>query len=129
MRGRRCRMGFLRAPRVSTMTGIIRRCVSIVLLALTVTASFAGGVTSRAGVSAENIAHVKPGTAKTEVTALLGAPWRTVQYNDVDRLEDEIWEYRGRDAGGAFRLHIEFDARGFVTLIKKIPDAKSESPK
>ncbi|HEY2683634.1 MAG TPA: outer membrane protein assembly factor BamE [Steroidobacteraceae bacterium] len=73
-------------------------------------------------ITAQNISQLKTGASKARVTALLGAPWRTVQYNDLDRTENEIWEYRGRDEKGEFRLHIEFDAQGLVTLVKKISD-------
>jgi len=63
-----------------------------------------------------------PGISKAQVKSLLGTPWRTVQYNDEENLEDEIWEYRGRDAKGTFRLHIEFDDRDVARLVAKIPD-------
>jgi hypothetical protein len=67
--------------------------------------------------------RLKPGVStKAEVRALLGAPWRTVQYNDMDALEDEIWEYRGRDSSGAYRIHIEFGPDGIVRIVGKIPD-------
>jgi len=50
------------------------------------------------------------------------APWRTVQYNDLDEVENEIWEYRGRDSSGTFRVHIEFDHHDVVRIVGKIPD-------
>jgi hypothetical protein len=53
---------------------------------------------------------------------LLGAPWRTVQYNDEEQVENEIWEYRGEDSNGKFRIHIEFDRHDIVRIVGKIPD-------
>src|SRR5665213_2286272 len=58
------------------------------------------------------LAKVVPGISKAQVTALLGAPWRTVQYNDLDEVENEFWEYRGKDSQGTYRVHIEFDKQG-----------------
>jgi hypothetical protein len=67
--------------------------------------------------------EIVPGkSTKAQVVALLGHPWRTVQYNDLDEIEDEIWEYRGSDAQGSFRVHIEFDRRDVVHIVGKIPD-------
>jgi hypothetical protein len=40
----------------------------------------------------------------------------------MDDQADETWEYRGSDANGGFRLHIEFNDRGVVHLFAKIPD-------
>ena len=69
------------------------------------------------------LAKVVPGISKGQVKSLLGDPWRTVQYNDLDEVENEIWEYRGKDAHGTYRVHIEFDQRGSVVVVGKIPDA------
>ena len=69
------------------------------------------------------LAKVVPGISKAQVKSLLGDPWRTVQYNDLDEVENEIWEYRGRDAKGTYRVHIEFDQKGTVVVVGKIPDA------
>ena len=33
-----------------------------------------------------------------------------------------IWECRGRDSSGTYRVHIEFDTNDVTTLIAKIPD-------
>lgn len=68
------------------------------------------------------LAKVVPGISKAQVTALLGAPWRTVQYNDLDEVENEFWEYRGKDSQGTYRVHIEFDKQGVVLIVGKIPD-------
>jgi len=62
------------------------------------------------------------------VRALLGVPWRTVQYNDVDEIENEIWENRGRDPNGSYRLHIEFDKHDLVLLVGRIPDKLPSAP-
>ena len=57
----------------------------------------------------------------------LRPPWRVVQFNDCGESmpgqADETWEYRGRDAGGGYRLHVEFDDNGAAQLVAKIPDA------
>jgi hypothetical protein len=72
---------------------------------------------------AQKVAKLIPGkTTKAQVASALGQPWRTVQYNDMDQLEDEIWEYRGRDASGPYRVHIEFDHHDTVKIVGKIPD-------
>jgi hypothetical protein len=80
-----------------------------------------------AGLSAQLIdpkvlAKVLPGISKAQVKSLLGAPWRTVQYNDLDEIENEFWEYRGKDSQGTYRVHIEFDQHGTVVIVGKIPD-------
>jgi hypothetical protein len=81
-------------------------------------------------VSPQAIAKIVPGhSTKADVKALFGAPWRIVQFNDcgeaMDDQADEIWEYRGSDANGPFRLHIEFSESAAVHLIAKIPDNSS----
>jgi outer membrane protein assembly factor BamE (lipoprotein component of BamABCDE complex) len=75
------------------------------------------------------LSKVVPGkTTKAQVEALLGSgPWRMNRYTDEtlpypgDPSVD-IWEYRGRDSNGTYRVHIEFDANNVTTLIAKIPD-------
>jgi hypothetical protein len=72
--------------------------------------------------SAEALAAVVPGrTTEKQVEALLGEPWRT-DAGDEDEAIPESWEYRGKDANGIYRVHIEFDARGTTTVIVKVPD-------
>jgi SmpA / OmlA family len=74
-------------------------------------------------ISAQKLAQLTPGVStKAQVQSLLGAPWRTVQYNDLDELENEIWEYRGTDAKGSYRIHIEFDHHDVAQIVGKIPD-------
>jgi hypothetical protein len=73
-------------------------------------------------VRARQAAKVIPGMSKAKVRSLLGAPWRTVQYNDEEQVENEIWEYRGEDSNGKFRIHIEFDRHDIVRIVGKIPD-------
>ena len=75
----------------------------------------------------QNLAQVTPGlSTKSQVEAMLGAPWRIVQFNDcgmsMPGQADETWDYRGKDSGGAYRLHIEFDDGGIATLVAKIPE-------
>jgi hypothetical protein len=70
------------------------------------------------------LAKINPGaTTKPQVRSLLGEPWRTVQYNDMEELADEIWEYRGADSHGPYRIHIEFDHQDVVHIVAKIPES------
>jgi len=76
-----------------------------------------------AAISEQKLAQLTAGVStKAQVQSLLGAPWRTVQYNDLDEVENEIWEYRGTDANGNYRIHIEFDHHDIVQIVGKIPD-------
>jgi outer membrane protein assembly factor BamE (lipoprotein component of BamABCDE complex) len=80
-----------------------------------------------APLTERSLARVTPGVStKVQVQSLLGAPWRVVQFNDcgmsMPGQADETWDYRGKDAGGAYRLHIEFDDSGIATLVAKIPE-------
>lgn len=66
-------------------------------------------------------------STKAEVEAVLGKPWRdtrltadTVPYKGDPSVD--IWEFRGRDSHGTYRVHIEFDAHDISTLVAKIPD-------
>ena len=73
------------------------------------------------------LGKIVPGQSRrADVEALLGEPWRVVQFNDcgeaMDGQDDETWEYRGADADGGFRLHVEFNEHGMVHLFAKIPD-------
>ena len=74
------------------------------------------------------LGKIVPGqSTKAEIEALFGEPWRVVQFNDcgeaMDGQDDETWEYRGVDADGGFRLHVEFNEHDMVHLFAKIPDA------
>jgi hypothetical protein len=87
----------------------------------------AGGLTQR---QIGALGKIVPGqSSKADIKALLGEPWRVVQFNDcgeaMDGQDDETWEYRGADAGGGFRLHIEFNADGTVHLFARMPEAAS----
>lgn len=74
------------------------------------------------------LGKVVPGhTTKADVEGLLGKPWRdtrltaeTIPYKGDPSVD--IWEFRGRDSKGTYRVHIEFDAHDVTTLIAKIPD-------
>ncbi len=76
---------------------------------------------------AHKLADIRPGgTTKTQVRALLGAPWRIVQFNDCGMAmpgqADETWEYRGSDATGPYRLHVEFGDDNVASLAARISD-------
>ena len=77
---------------------------------------------SAQAIDPQVLAKVVPGISKSQVKSLLGDPWRTVQYNDEEEIENEIWEYRGKDAQGPYRVHIEFDRHDTVVIVGKIPD-------
>ena len=74
------------------------------------------------------LAKIVPGsTTKAQVEALLGRPWRDTELDEEDSMYPgdpavDVWEYRGRDSHGTYRVHIEFDKRDVTTLIAKIPD-------
>ena len=68
------------------------------------------------------LAKVVVGISKARVQSLLGAPWRTIRYNDEETPENEIWEYRGKDVSGPYRLHLEFDPQGKLSVVSKVPD-------
>lgn len=79
--------------------------------------------------SAATLAKVTPGqTTKTQIEALLGQPWRTTFSDDADEPGPVVWEYRGKDSSGTYRVHIEFDSHNITTLIAKIPDSTGEAP-
>jgi len=79
--------------------------------------------------SAATLAKVTPGeTTKTQIEALLGQPWRTTFSDDADEPGPVVWEYRGQDSNGTYRVHIEFDSHDITTLIAKIPDSTGEAP-
>jgi len=77
--------------------------------------------------SDQTLGEINPGhTTKAQVEALLGKPWRVSELDDEDVMPGdpavEVWEYRGRDSQGTYRVHIRFDKRDVTTLIAKIPD-------
>jgi outer membrane protein assembly factor BamE (lipoprotein component of BamABCDE complex) len=81
-------------------------------------------------ISAAKLALVVPGmSTKAAVQSLLGAPWRILQFNDcgmsMPGQADETWDYRGRNAKGSYRVHIEFDDSDVARLVAKIPDRAS----
>jgi outer membrane protein assembly factor BamE (lipoprotein component of BamABCDE complex) len=78
-------------------------------------------------ISAQKLAQVMPGmSTKAQVQSLLGAPWRILQFNDcgmsMPGQADETWDYRGKNAKGTYRVHIEFDDNDVARLVAKIPD-------
>jgi hypothetical protein len=68
-------------------------------------------------------AQFKGGMTQQQVRALLGTPWRITNVND-DADEDigDVWEYRGRDAGGTYKFHIEYDLHRRVVVAAKVAD-------
>jgi hypothetical protein len=95
---------------------------------LSFVACTAHAASSSADARRQAIAQIVPGqSTKGDIEALLGVPWRVVQFNDcgmaMDDQADETWEYRGTDQDGNYRLHVEFGDNGVVHLIAKIPDS------
>jgi outer membrane protein assembly factor BamE (lipoprotein component of BamABCDE complex) len=79
--------------------------------------------------SAATLGKVIPGqTTKAQIETLLGKPWRTTFSDDSDEPGPIVWEYRGQDPNGTYRVHIEFDSHGVTTLIAKIPDKTGAAP-
>jgi outer membrane protein assembly factor BamE (lipoprotein component of BamABCDE complex) len=79
--------------------------------------------------SAITLANVVPGqTTKTQIEALLGKPWRTTFSDDADEPGPVVWEYRGQNSNGTYRVHIEFDSHDITTLIATIPDKIGAAP-
>jgi hypothetical protein len=79
------------------------------------------------------LAQVIPGkTTKAQVETLLGQPWRTTNFGepgeDLPGQGLEIWEWRGRDSTGPYRVHIEFNERAITTNIAKIPEKTGMAP-
>jgi outer membrane protein assembly factor BamE (lipoprotein component of BamABCDE complex) len=66
----------------------------LVLCLFTGLSTHAGTAQRPGALNAQHLAKVVPGISKARVKELLGAPWRTVQYNDLDERENEFWEYR-----------------------------------
>lgn len=80
--------------------------------------------------SAATLAKVTPGqTTEAQVEALLGQPWRMTDITDDDKPAPTVivWEYRGQDSDGTYRVHIEFDGNQVATLIAKIPDKTGQA--
>jgi outer membrane protein assembly factor BamE (lipoprotein component of BamABCDE complex) len=77
--------------------------------------------------SAATLAKVDPGhTTKAQVEGLLGEPWRTVD-SDPDESDPSVWEYRGRNSSGTYRVHVEFDSHDVTSLIATIPDKTGQA--
>jgi hypothetical protein len=99
----------------------------IVAAAAALCATVAYGADPAKPVDAHKLSSVTVGiSTKAQVRALLGSPWRIVQFNDCGMAlpgqADETWEYRGRDSDGGYRFHVEFNDRGVAHLVARIPD-------
>ncbi len=110
-----------RMPKAATKLGLV---CGVVSLALGLAAAADAQNSPDPGA---NISTIVPGhSAKADVESALGAPSRVVQFNDcgaaMDDQADETWEYRGANAQGSYRVHVEFGDDGIVHLIAKIPD-------
>ena len=103
------------------------------LLLAVLSLGVSGAAPARAGdpqtpqLTPQALAQILPGhSTKADLSALLGAPWRIVQFDDCGEAmpgqADETWEYRGHGPDGSYRLHVEFDEHGVVRLIADIPD-------
>jgi outer membrane protein assembly factor BamE (lipoprotein component of BamABCDE complex) len=102
-------------------------CAAAMMLAgVAATGAYGGNLLS----FEQKLAQVTPGVStKAQVQSLLGTPWRVVQFNDcgeaLGHQSDETWDYRGKDASGSYRAHIEFDEHDVAHLVAKIPDNTS----
>jgi outer membrane protein assembly factor BamE (lipoprotein component of BamABCDE complex) len=80
-------------------------------------------------ISEETFSKIKVGTStQDEVKDLLGTPWRITNYGETycgcrHTEPQEVWDYRGADASGGYKFHLEFDDEGIVRIAAKIPDA------
>ena len=103
---------------------------ALAICALAAVAGTPGGVLPAAGVVTERaVVEVIPGrSTKGQVESKLGKPLRIVQFTDCGHSTaqpgqtDETWDYRGKNADGPYRLHIEFGDDGVATLVAKIPE-------
>lgn len=88
----------------------------------------AASTTARA-ITVEAISRIQPGrSTQAEVQAALGSPWRRTNYGETycgceHHDLQEVWEYRGVDSNGNYKLHLEFDEDGVAQTVAKIPGA------
>jgi len=79
-------------------------------------------------INDKTFAQIKPGMTQESVRVLLGTPWRTTYLaDDADDEAADILDYRGHDARGTYKFHIEFGADGRAVVIAKFRDVLSES--
>jgi hypothetical protein len=79
--------------------------------------------TIRQVISDRTFAQIKSGMTIVQVRALLGTPWRITDWDDdADSDIADMFDYRGHDAGGTYKFHIEFDKRGRVVVAAKVRD-------
>ena len=79
-------------------------------------------------INDKTFARIKPGITQESVRKLLGTPWRTTYLaDDADDEDADILEYRGHDARGTYKFHIEFGADDRAVVIAKVRDVLSES--
>lgn len=79
--------------------------------------------TIRQVISDANFAQIKSGMTIVQVRALLGTPWRITDWDDdADSDIADMLDYRGHDAEGTYKFHIEFDKRGRVVVAAKVRD-------
>jgi hypothetical protein len=79
--------------------------------------------TIRQVINDETFGKVKAGMTLAQIRGLLGTPWRITDWDDdADSNIADMLEYRGQDAGGTYKFHIEFDKRGRVVLAAKVRD-------
>ena len=107
--------------------------VASALCCLAASTGFCASDTPNPGIAREfsdaTLAKVVPGqTTKAQVEALLGMPWRTTHSFKPHGSEPDVWEYRGRDSNGTYRVHVEFDSHNVTSLIAKIPGNTGQAP-
>jgi outer membrane protein assembly factor BamE (lipoprotein component of BamABCDE complex) len=128
------------AVRFLTITGVVLCCVAVAYYAskkpnlgqtLEATPDASG---YNQDYSDATLAEVIPGkTTKAQVEALLGQPWRTTNFaeghDEPGHEAPEVWEWRGQDSqDGLYRVHIEFNQKGIVTNIAKVPEKTHMAP-
>lgn len=83
--------------------------------------------TIRQVITDATFAQVKPRMRQQQVRALLGTPWRITNVNDdADDDVGDVWEYRGHDAGGTYKFHVEYDLHGRVVVAAKVADVAAD---
>jgi outer membrane protein assembly factor BamE (lipoprotein component of BamABCDE complex) len=91
------------------------------------------GQAPKPAINDEAFSKIQVGSSSdAQVKDLLGTPWRITNYGETycgcrHAEPQEVWEYRGADASGSYKFHLEFDDDGIVRVAAKIPDDAKEA--